>query len=202
MKELTGLPQVEWYQDIVDGERWDDLRSPATAINPPGVVSDPDFETTSGLPLFDSSRTEILFILQQLPHSWKEGSAISPHIHWQKTTSDSGNVLWRMRYKHAPVNDVMDADWSDPVDVLTTVAGTEDTDTAGKHLITSFGTIDMAGRKISHIILYELSRIGGGLADTYGADARLLEFDTHYQIDSFGSETVFVKQITKGTIGI
>ena len=91
---------------------WDDLRFPATAINPPGQASDPDVEASSGLLLFDSNGTELIYAFVQMPHAWKEGSSISPHVHWQKTTSAAGDVLWRMRYKMAPIGEVMDADWS------------------------------------------------------------------------------------------
>ena len=43
------------------------------------------------------------------------------------------------------------------------------------------------------MLLIKLSRIGGDASDTYGADARLLEFDIHYQINTLGSELEFVK---------
>ena len=200
MNEQVGKPQVEWYCDMVEGERWDDLRSPATAINPPGQASDPDVEATSGLLLFSGTGTELVYVLQQMPHEWLERSNIIPHVHWQKTTSAAGDVQWRLRYKHAPIGEVMDADWSAAIDVTDTVEGTPDTDTADMHLISSFGELDMSTRRISHCILYELSRIGG--SDTYGADARLLEFDAHFRRDSMGSEQQFVKQVTKGNVGI
>jgi len=173
---------------------WDDLKSPATAINPPGQASDPDVEAASGLLLFDAGGTELVFILQQMPHQWAEGTAIIPHVHWQKTTSAAGDVLWRLRYKHAPIGEVMDAAWSSAIDVTEPVAGTPDTDTADYHMISSFGELDMTGYTISHCILYELSRVGGDASDTYGADARLLEFDSHIQVDSQGSIQEFTKQ--------
>ena len=174
---------------------WEDLRFPASAVNPPGLVSDPDLDPTTGLYLFDAASTELIYIFVQMPHSWKEGSEISPHVHWQKTTSAAGDVLWRMRYKKAPLATVMDADWSTPIDVTTPVPDTPDIDTANYHMISAFNPdIDMTGLQISDCILFEVSRIGGDAADTYGADARLLEFDVHYQSDSAGSTHEFIKQ--------
>ena len=197
---MTKTPLHKYEEDILetfgatrDGV-WDDLRSPATAINPPGAASDPDVEATTGLLLFRAGGTELIYVFQQMPHSWKEGSPIVPHVHWQKTTSAVGNVLWRMRYKMAPLAEVMDANWSVAVDVTTTVPGIPDTDTADYHMISSFGELDMTGKQISDCILYEISRIGGDVSDTYGADARLLEFDAHYQIDAAGSIHQFIKQ--------
>lgn len=176
-------PQIEYS--------WDDLRFPATAINPPGQVSDPDVEATSGLLLFDGGGTELIYALAQMPHAWSEGTTVVPHVHWQKTTSAAGNVLWRCRYKMAPIGEVMDAAWTTLADVTEPVDGTPDTDTADMHMISTFGDLDMTDKQISDCILFEISRIGG--SDTYGADARLLEFDIHYQIDASGSFYEFIK---------
>jgi hypothetical protein len=172
---------------------FEDLRFPATAINPPGAASDPDVEAASGLLLFAAGTTELVYALAQMPHSWSEGSGVFPHVHWQKTTSATGNVLWRLRYKMVPINEVMDAAWSANDDVTSPVAGTPDTDTADKHLISSFTEIDMTGKSLSDCILFEISRIGADAADTYGADARLLEFDVHIEIDAPGSDLEFTK---------
>ena len=171
---------------------WDDLRFPAGAANPPGLASDPAFDTTNGGYLFDATGTEVLFFQAQMPHAWKEGSIIRPHVHWQKTTSAAGDVYWQLDYKKAPIGAVMDAAFT-TLSVATTVGGTPDNDLAGEHLISSFGDVDMSGNELSDMLLIKLSRIGGNAADTYGADARLLEFDIHYQRDSAGSGREFIK---------
>lgn len=163
-------------------DRWDDLRFPAAGINPPGQASDPDIDTTNGGLLFAAAGTEIVAFQAQMPHAWKEATSIQPHVHWQKTTSASGNVLWRFEYKMAPIGAVMDAAFT-ALDVTTTVASTPDNDTADEHLISSFGEIDMTGREISDMLVCKLSRIGGDASDTYGADVRLIEADIHYQTD-------------------
>jgi len=176
---------------------WDDLKAPATAINPPGQASDPDRETDTGLLLFAPSGTELVYVMMQMPHAWQEGSNISPHVHWTKTTSASGDVAWQLRHQILPIGEVGPGDWSDADLVSDPVEGTPDGDTAWEHLLTSFTDIEMSdggsNYGLSTCVLFELSRVGGDAADTYGADARLLEFDVHYQIDSFGSEQEFVK---------
>ena len=168
---------------------WDDLRAPASAINPQGQASDPDFDTTFGGLLFSGSGTELVFIQLQFPHTWAEGTYIVPHLHWQKTTSAAGDVLWRLEYRWAPIGEVMDAAWTTLDAAL--VPGTPDNDTANEHLISSFGRVDAPGKKISDMLIMRLSRVGG--SDTYADDARLLEFDVHYQVNSIGSDAEFVK---------
>jgi hypothetical protein len=174
------------------GYEWDDLRFPAVGINPPGLISDPGLDTTNGCFLFDAAGTEAVVLSAQLPHAWNEGTSIVPHIHWQKTSSAVGNVLWRFEYKWAPINEVMDANFT-PVDSDEVVDGTQDTNTANKHLITSFGELDCTGRQISDMLIIRVSRIGGDDLDTYDADARFLEFDIHYRIDAIGSAQQFRK---------
>jgi len=60
-------------------------------------------------------------------------------------------------------------------------------------LLTNFTAIPMTGQTLSSCVLLEVARIGGDELDTYAADARLLEFDLHVEIDSLGSAAEFVK---------
>ena len=173
-------------------ETYEDLRFPATSVNPPGSASDPDWDMTNGGWLFNAASTEVVYIIAQLPHSWAEGTEIEPHVHWQKTTSASGDVLWRFEYKWAPTNDVMDTSFT-TLNVSSTVDGTPDTGTADKHLVSSLGWIDSSNKQISDMLIMKLSRVGGDALDTYGDDARLLEFDIHYKVNSRGSLFPYVK---------
>jgi hypothetical protein len=69
-----------------------------------------------------------------------------------------------------------------------------DTNVAFTHLITPFDEIDMAGKRISCMAICKLSRIGDDATnDTYAGLAQLLEFDIHYQLDSFGSNAEYIK---------
>jgi len=171
---------------------WDDLRFPATAINPPGQASDPDVEAASGLLLFAAAGTELVYALAQLPHTYARGTDLEPHVHWQKTTSASGDVVWQCSYKFARIGETMDSSWTD-LESSTVATGTPDTDTADKHLITGFDTIDGTGTDISDCILFRISRLGDDASDSYGADCRLLEFDVHFQSDAPGSDEEFIK---------
>ncbi len=176
----------------VKDPQWDDLRFPASAVNPPGQASDPDFDTTNGGWLFDDNSTEIVFLMAQMPHAWRQGTTLKPHVHWQKTTSAGGDVYWQLDYKKAPIGEVMDAAFT-TIYSTTVATGTPDNDTANEHLITPLGDIAMPGGELSDMLIMKLSRFGSNGADTYGADARLLEFDIHYEIDGFGSGREFIK---------
>lgn len=171
---------------------WDDLRFPASAVNPPGQPSDPDVESDSGCFLFAPTGTELVYFQVQLPHGYAEYTPIVPHVHWQKTTSASGNVVWEFAWKYAPLGGVMDAAFTTTT-ASTTVGGTPDNDTADEHLITSAGEWSFDDCEISNMFIFRLSRLGSDASDTYGADARMLEFDIHYQRDRIGSAGEFYK---------
>jgi hypothetical protein len=168
------------------GSGWDDLRFPFTANNPPGQVSPPDFDPVDGLPLFDAASTERIVGLAQMPHAWLEGSEMRPHIHWSPTSAGAGNVLWRLDYKIAGVGDSFPALWT-TVDILAAADGDD------KHQVDSFGQIDMTGETLSTVMKWRVSRIGGDGTDTYGADAKGIEFDIHYRMNSLGSGLEFEK---------
>jgi hypothetical protein len=168
---------------------WDDLRFPASGLNPPGPVFAPSTDTDTGLLIFADAATNTMAGVAQMPHAWAEGTEIRPHVHWLQPAA--GNVLWRLEYRLIPAyNGQFPAAW-------TTINASE---AVGAYVgpgqfvnITAFGPIDMTGFKISAMVVFKLSRIGGDALDTLAADVPLLEFDIHYQINAFGSRAEFVK---------
>jgi hypothetical protein len=166
---------------------WEDLRFPATAINPAGAASAMVFDTTNIGFTAGAAGTQVIAIIGQMPHSWKEGSDIYPHIHWEPTTTNTGNVLWRLEYKWTNIGDTEPAGFT-TLDILDAGDGT-----ALKHQIASFAAISGAGKTISSIITMKVSRIGGDATDTYTGDALLKEFDIHFESDTLGSRSEFTK---------
>lgn len=173
---------------------YDDLRAPAVAINPPGAESDPDRDATTGWLLFDTTATELIFITYQMPHGWVLpdvtglSSPINFHVHWHKTSSASGTVAWRMRYRYANIGAAW-TDWSAPETVTTPAVS--DGDTAGRQALTAFTPIRVPGATISMNLLIELARVGS--ADTYAADAVLTDADCHILLNQPGSVELYEK---------
>lgn len=187
--------RLRWLAQAINinhDDQWEDLRFPASGINPTGPTSPATVDTTYGGLLFAGVTTNNMIAFQvQMPHGWKEGSTIKPHVHWQKTTSASGNVRWLLSYRHAALGSVMDNSWS-TLAAYTPVQ--TDTNTAGQHLLTPLGDITMTGKKVSHMMLCLLERTPADANDTYNnADARLLEIDFHYQVDANGSRALYEK---------
>jgi len=182
---------IDSFFHKIDDQAWDDLRFPAQGIDPTGGTSDADRDkvdsTYIGTLLFDSTSAQLIAGIAQMPHSWKEGSVIRPHIHWMPTDANTGNVVWKFSYVLANVNGVFQDSYLE-----LTVTDAADGN-ANKHQITGFGEIDMTEYKLSTIMLWRITRLAANESDTYGADARLLEFDIHYQIDALGSGQEYLK---------
>jgi len=136
-----------------------------------------------GMYLFDAAADQGLGCTMELPHMWVPETQLEPHVHWIKTSSAAGDVLWQLKYRIASSGEV----YSDEVTDTAYETYLEDDDTVGQHLVTSFDPIDMTGFELTTIILATLYRLGTDEDDTYGADAGLLEFDFHYQRKYRGS---------------
>lgn len=166
----------------------DDLRVPASSVETKGSNDIPEWGTISGslqLLFFDDSDDDQIFFVAQMPHKYKEGTDIQPHIHWTPTDGSSGNVVWGFEYVWYNVNDIMP-----PATTLTTTVAAQGD---RKHQIASFGAISGTGKKISSILICRVWRESSNNSDTYNSDAGFLEFDFHYVVDAIGSRDWFEK---------
>lgn len=166
---------------ITSGET-DDLRFPVQGINPPGAVSDPSRDQTDSLFEFSATATNTIAGVAQLPHSWVEGSLVYPHIHTLTTNTSGGNVVWEFKYEIKNLREAFTSSYivTSSVQSMSLTYGYHDKG------YFCFGGIDMSGKKISCMMKWILSRLGGVSADTALA-VKLLEFDIHYSKDSIGS---------------
>lgn len=174
--------------------RWDDLKFAASSItvNPIGAVANPTRDETEtdfpGTLLFSGTVDNVLAGSFQMPHSWREGSPINPHIHWSKPAGGAGdNVTWELYLRYHTHGGAPSA-WSD---ALAGVMVIDHNGVAEGEAITRFGPVTMTGKKISQNVAWRLYRRGN--ADSFNGTARLIEFDVHYEIDSRGSQREFTK---------
>ena len=181
-------------REVYEPPYWDDLRVPTSATNR-GGANDPRF-----LPFLDdgsgsvgvftwqfrTNQEEELFFECQIPHHWKEGTIIKPHIHWSPMDAGAGGVVWGLEYTIATPLAVF------PNTTLITVTDPTDT-TAFKHQIAILPDIPMVNNKISTMLSCRIYRAGNDPADTYGTEAALLEIDFHYQLNTPGSLQEYIK---------
>lgn len=166
-----------------DDTCYEDLCFPLTQGKPTSGGK-PDYDYTNlGFLFPGNDTTEQIHIIQQLPHAWKEGTRIFPHVHWRQ--SQSGNYVFKMQYKWYNVGDLVPTNWS--TYVMDQKAFTYSSDTLDQ---LNYGLgIDGTGKKISSTLLIKLYR-----EDLISGDALTDMFDIHIEKDSIGSET----EMTKG----
>jgi hypothetical protein len=180
---------------------WDDLMIPGFAVKTTGT-SPPDFTTVfagSGnidYYAFDGgSLLEQVYFSVQMPHCWKEGSTIYPHVHFAPTSTNTGDtnervVRFGLEYTWGQIGEAFAAPQAFNMDSAGFVPNTS----LWKHLLCTNGTgIAGTGKGLSSILMGRLYRNPADSVDTYPQDVAFLSFDLHYEIDALGSEQEYVK---------
>lgn len=179
------------------GVWWEDIRMAATAnqlYSPAGRIT---FDyTNGGLSFLVNARwnNEWALFTSQMPHSYAEGTTIYVHMHWDQALNAMPN--WCAEIRFTNIGGVFGA-WTGPLALnANTVAFA-----ANVHQVTGTITVNGAGLglTLSHMIeikLYRDSANASGLfagADPYAAAALVKEMDCHYQVNSPGSWSEFLK---------
>jgi len=174
---------------------WNDLRIEPTARTGAGTGTAPAFEQsfgtsgTGGVFSYTFAQTasalEYLYYALQMPHDWKEASAVKPHIHFSSPAT-SGTVKFKGICYGANYTGTFGAfgNWSS----TTTLTGA-----AWKHNIAEGSPVSMTGKTVSTIMSCNVVRKAG---DTAAAKAHVHYIDYHYEVDSLGSDTEYSKTAT------
>lgn len=178
-------------QEWTHYEYYEDLRAPASTITIGtfGLGNSCD-RGTDGTLLFATNEDQEAYVVMQLPHSYKFGSVIEPHVHWAKSTSAAGDVCWAVDWECKDIGETF-SNSPATVDMEYVV---DDDDTAYRHAYADAGAdaFDPGCSGVSCICKFRIWRdVDGGscaaLGDDYAADAILYEFDIHYLSDTMGS---------------
>lgn len=190
----TGSPN--WKRLVGDGEtRWDDLR---VVLDNGTDAAQLGYLTGSSGPQIwhfrDNGTVEAMSFTVQLPHSWKEGTTIFPHLHWVPKASKTGDVEWNFEYTWANYDPVTPQVF--PAITTSTVVSTGPF-TANSHKITALTSanagISGTGKKISSVLICRIWRNSNNASDTYNDYAGVLFIDFHIQIDGWGSREEYIK---------
>lgn len=140
---------------------------------------------------FEDTKDDNMSFSVQLPHSYKEGTTIYPHIHWTPNTDETGDVEWQLHYTWINYQGT----FPDPIIIsgVTTVNGN-----MGDHLITDLSggsgiTPTTANDNISSILICKIQRDAGNGNDDYPDKVGALFVDFHFEINTIGSRLPFTK---------
>jgi hypothetical protein len=182
---------------------YDDLRFPLTGRNIDVVSGRLDFDYYNGTVTFAANArfdlAETISFTVQLPHAWKQGTSVHPHIHWVQQGADVPNWLVGYKiYKKGTTSLALETDFSNHI-MLPHSSNVYTYSSGVLEQITSFGLIDMTGCTISdtlHMCLWRDSANTSGEfagADPSAIVEHIREFDIHIVKDSDGSHIEFSK---------
>jgi hypothetical protein len=175
------------YESRQFDDCWDDLRSPATGLNPVGGASAPTFDTTELALSFGNAQDNVLAIINHTPHGLDKSVPVHPHIHvYARVDPVTPKVAkWRLEYKLYERGGVVPSAWT-TVNVDQTLT-TADYNTS---VIVDFGYLDISSIKgLAGFLKFKLSRIVAG--QTYNSPIFLDEFDVHAVFDRDGSSSEY-----------
>ena len=178
---------VNQLTTAVFGEEWDDLRFPMNSVDPTGLAA-PASRVTSltgytGALSFAGNAENVCAGIAQMPHSWKRGSAIRPHIHWTKPTGSADAVTWELYLRVVGNPEDTAGAWSTALSPAGTVG---DQTVNDEHLLTYWAPFAMTDLIESAIVYWRLHRQGGSDAESNAVICHELDF--HYQTDKAGTE--------------
>lgn len=181
-------------------QTWEDIRIVPGAFQFPGVA-DPTLQSWqpggagATYKVYKFLINDEVHFTCQIPHNYKEGSDLKPHLHWtpcDRGNEENGNTVgWKIDYSWANTDAAFVS--SATIDLSDACSGIDD-----QHELTDSGTITGTNKTISSVLQIRLYRSDTGADDIWvGATAALspaiLEFDLHYEVDSLGSDLELVK---------
>lgn len=173
---------------------WDDVRVPANDLTTAGA-NDPSKVNWLGSLItwaFDQSTMNQLFFEVQIPHGYKEGSNIYPHVHWRPLASAASatRVRWGLEYVWQNVGEAAPGATTT---IYTTAQIPSENLIGYKHYKSPFAAITGTGKTISSCLSCRIFRDAANAADDFAGDAGLIEIDFHIEMDTIGSNEEYVK---------
>lgn len=141
------------------------------------------------LKFFNPTVQNELYFTVQMPHAWKYGTDLSPHLHWVGLSDGGVNekVRWGLEYTWQNLGTV----YGNTTIIYGDTNHLDEDIVKDKHYLTAFPDISGEGNGISSMLVCRIFRDASN--DNYNDFVGLLEFDIHYQIDSLGSRFLYRK---------
>ena len=131
---------------------------------------------------FKPNATNDISFMVQLSHRWKEGSTVTPHIHWCPSNSNTNPIVFTLKYWCVDIGDVIPEMGTSLQTTITPEGGSY------RNTISYFDAVPLAGKKASSIFGGTLSRSGGTGGDSFTGDVLVLGIDLHVLDNRLGEE--------------
>lgn len=141
----------------------------------------------NGIYLYEFTPTDTLEVFSNfhMPHSWKVGSMVYPHIHFSVTSNNSGVVRWGFEYtmanRHEDTGNIVFGATS-----TITVDFTIDANSAYEHFVCEapdLNGIVATNLNVDGMILMRIYREGAHVNDTFPDSVWGITADLHIEVD-------------------
>lgn len=124
----------------------------------------------------------------EIPHNWKKGGLLYPHVHFSPWITGSGTSKFNLEYYWTNIDNSFPASTS-----AYSMTKTWGTDQQWYHLVASGVTpMTSSGMEMSSILKCRLYR-DNSIDGNFPGKVTILYFDLHYEIDSLGSREEYNK---------
>jgi len=177
---------------------WGDYVTPLGPNNWRGTSNNPvltklfdDGAGSQGVYAYVFTNGNEALVTVQLPHGWKEGTTIFPHIHFMCTSdvNPADNIGIEFEWNWADTNEDFAANSTLQTNDISTEINTDDMHQLG--YVTLAG-IDGTGHTISSILICRIKRVAA-TANDYAGGVAILDFDVHFEVNTMGSRQERVK---------
>jgi len=180
---------------------WDDYVTPLGPNNWNGASNNPtltklgdDGDSSQGVYAYVWSDDDEALITIQMPHTWKEGTDIYPHIHFMCTSDVSPAEYFGIEFEYwwADINEDFPANTTlELIDISTA----ENSNKMHQIANVTASAITGSGHTLSSVLNCRIKRVAvttSGL-DNYADGVAILDFDVHHEIDTMGSRQIGTK---------
>lgn len=130
-----------------------------------------------------SVRNEYSSGTMEFPHSWKEGSTISPHIHVSKSTANAGNYVYNLAGYIKNATGSASITFNNNITIST--GGQWD------EVIADFPDITPTGFVTGSTYNFRITRLQDNAADTYADCVGIKQTSFHFESDTLGSASEY-----------
>lgn len=200
--DITATGTVTVDTLLLSDTVWDDFVVPFSATSGGGTLTAPTWacvndptgaatgSTTTGVWTYSFSKTATNSVVAtiQLPHHYKPGTDLRPHLHWIAPDATAGNVVWGLEYWVLPYNSLAYNTTTTIIGVFAAPGAAKTATIASFYAYNPSLVISGTGLVESTIIMCRIYREGGNLNDTYDNVAYGLSFDIHYESNKLGTD--------------
>jgi hypothetical protein len=171
--------------DTRTAEGWADIVSEMYLRNGPSSPSVAQYK--NGIYLYEFTATDTLEVFSNfhIPHGWKPGTMIYPHIHFTTSSNETGVVRWGFEYTWARRHE-SSSYTTFPATQTLTVDFTIPANSADKHFVCEvpdLAGIDGTNIEVDSMIMMRIYREAAHINDTFPDSVFGITTDVHIEVD-------------------